>query len=82
MLLRRVPLRDLGRVGARLRRQRQLVAAVQVEQDERGRAAYACSAGETSFWRRQPHQLSSTLAFMLGREGSRAGRSQKKLPTA
>ena len=40
---------------------------MQPRQDERGRAAYACSAGETSFWKRQPKQFSSTLAFMLGR---------------
>ena len=39
-------------------------------QDERGRAAYACSAGETWFWRRQPHKLASTLAFMLGEQSA------------
>ena len=36
--------------------------------DEKGRAAYACAAGETVFWRRQAKQFTSTLAFMLGRD--------------
>ena len=40
-------------------------------QDERGRAAYACSVGDTAIWRRQPHQLQSTLAFMLCRDEGR-----------
>ena len=39
-----------------------------------GRAAYACSAGETNFWRRQPPQIVGTLAFMLGRETAEFGR--------
>ena len=45
-----------------------LQSSMKTQQDERGRSAYACSAGETSFWKRQPNQLSSTLAFMLGRD--------------
>ena len=48
-----------------------LRSSLQRGQDERGRAAYACSAGETVFYRRQPQQLSSTLAFMLGHDDSR-----------
>ena len=40
-------------------------------QDERGRAAYACSVGDTAIWGRQPHQLQSTLAFMLCRDEGR-----------
>ena len=40
-------------------------------QDEKGRAAYASSAAETMFFRRQPQQLASTLAFMLGRDEGR-----------
>ena len=46
---------------------------MQTHQDERGRAAYSCSAGETSFWKRQPKQLSSTMAFMLGRDEAQFG---------
>ena len=37
-------------------------------QDERGRAAYACAAGETYFWRRHPDKIANTLAFMLSQE--------------
>ena len=37
-------------------------------QDERGRAAYACSAGETYFWWRHPDKVANTLAFMLGQD--------------
>ena len=33
-----------------------------------GRAMYAHVAGETSFWRRNPHQIAGTLAFMLGKD--------------
>ena len=44
------------------------------QRDSRGRAAYACSAGETSFWRRQPTQIAGTLAFMLGRDSAEFGR--------
>jgi hypothetical protein len=44
-----------------------LHSALQPHHDERGRVSYALAAGETSFWRRQPRQLSSTLAFMLDR---------------
>ena len=40
-------------------------------QDERGRAAYACVVGDTAIWRRQPHQLQSTLAFMLCKDEGR-----------
>ena len=40
-------------------------------QDERGRATYACSVGHTAIWRRQPQQLQSTLAFMLGKDEGR-----------
>ena len=40
-------------------------------QDEERRAAYSCSVGDTAIWRRQPHQLQSTLAFMLGRDEGR-----------
>ena len=40
-------------------------------QDERGRASHACSVGDTAIWRRQPHQLQSTLAFMLCRDEGR-----------
>ena len=43
-------------------------------QDERGRTAYKCSAGETNFWRRQPTQISGTLAFMMGQETAEFGR--------
>ena len=39
-------------------------------QDERGRAAYACAAGETNFWRRHPDKVANTLAFMLGQESA------------
>jgi hypothetical protein len=39
-------------------------------QDERGRAAYACAAGETHFWRRHPNKVANTLAFLLGRESA------------
>ena len=42
--------------------------------DARGRAAYACSAGETNCWRRQPTQIAGALAFMLGRESAEFGR--------
>ena len=41
---------------------------MEVHGDEKRRAAYTCSAGETSFWRRQPKQFTSTLAFMYGRD--------------
>ena len=40
-------------------------------QDEHRRVAYACAVGDTAIWRRQPHQLQSTLAFMLGRDEGR-----------
>ena len=40
-------------------------------QDERGRAAYACAVGDTAIWRRQPHQLQATLAFMLCKDEGR-----------
>ena len=40
-------------------------------QDERGRAAYACVVGDTAIWRGQPHQLQSTLAFMLCKDEGR-----------
>ena len=45
-----------------------LQSSMQEHQDSRGRAAYSCSAGETIFSRRQAQQLSSTMAFMLGRD--------------
>ena len=41
-----------------------------LHQDERGRAAYACAAGETHFWRRHPDKVANTLAFMLGEESA------------
>ena len=44
-------------------------------QDERGRAAYACAVGDTAIWRRQPHQLQATLAFMLSKDESRLYRA-------
>ncbi len=40
-------------------------------EDQRGRAAYANSTGDTAIWRRQPRQLQSTLAFMLGKNEGR-----------
>ena len=40
-------------------------------QDERGRATYACVVGDTAIWRRQPHQLQATLAFMLCKDEGR-----------
>ena len=43
-------------------------------QDERGRVAYTCSAGVTTFWRRQPAQLAGTLAFMLSGDATDFGR--------
>ena len=45
-----------------------LHSSMEVHGDEKRRAAYVCSAGETSFWRRQPKQFTSTLAFMYGRD--------------
>ena len=44
-----------------------LISSMKKHQDEKGRAAYASSAAETVFFRREPEQLASTLAFMLGR---------------
>ena len=46
-----------------------LISSMKQHQDEKGRAAYASSAAETVFYRRQPQQLASTLAFMFGRDG-------------
>ena len=43
-----------------------LISSMKKHQDEKGRAAYASSAAETVFFRRQPEQLATTLAFMLG----------------
>ena len=40
-------------------------------QDHKGRPAYANSTGDTAIWRRQPRQLQSTLAFMLGKNEGR-----------
>eukprot|EP00974_Lingulodinium_polyedra_P038012 3645045-Lingulodinium_polyedra.AAC.1 len=44
------------------------------QRDARGRAVYACSAGETNFWRRQPAQIAGTLAFMMSRDSAEFGR--------
>ena len=48
-----------------------LISSMKRHQDEKGRAAYASSAAETVFFRRQPQQLATTLAFMLGRDEGR-----------
>ena len=48
-----------------------LTSSMKQHQDEKGRAAYASSAAETVFFRRQPQQLATTLAFMLGRDEGR-----------
>ena len=48
-----------------------LISSMKKHQDEKGRAAYASSAAETVFYRRQPQQLATTLAFMLGRDEGR-----------
>ena len=70
-----MPFRELTSANARgLLSVCELHSAMQLQQDERGRAAYVCAAGESSFYRRKPHQLSSTLAFMLGRDELRAYR--------
>ena len=45
-----------------------LQSSMREQQAERGRAAYSCSAGEMVFSRRQPSQLSSTMAFILGKD--------------
>jgi hypothetical protein len=46
----------------------QLHSSMQKTGDQQRRASYVCSAGETTFWRRQPKQMSSTLAFMLHKD--------------
>ena len=33
-----------------------------------GRTVYASQRGDTNFWRRNPQQVSGTLAFMLTRD--------------
>ena len=45
-----------------------LHSAMECHADEKGRSAYSYASGESAIWRRQPKQLSSTLAFMYGRD--------------
>ena len=49
-------------------------SSIAEQRDSCGLAAYVCSAGETSFWRRPPTQIAGTLAFMLGRDTAEFGR--------
>jgi len=57
-----------------------LISSMKKHQDEKGRTAYASSAAETVFFRRNPEQLATTLAFMLGRdEGQMAKIKQSEI---
>ena len=48
---------------------------------EDGRAMYASQRGDSNFWRRNPQQISGTLAFMLAKdEGREFGIRAEEIP--